>query len=303
MSSSSEVLAETLTGAPDSGQSLLTRLWESRGLLANLVKRDIKVKYKESFLGFFWSFAKPLFLMIIMAVVFSALMNVRLNNPLVPYPLHLLVSLVPWFLLANGLGDALHSIVVNGNLIKKVRVTAEVFPLSAILSNTVHFAISMVVLLGFLLWYGFWIDLPIILLPVALGLQLILMVGLALLLSSLNVVFRDVASIYEVFVAGWFYATPIIYDYTFFESFVSRPEHAHYAWARWVFALNPMVGIEAAYRRALIYSGPRAQNAGIEMSNHQLLTHLIFSLVISLLILWVGIVVFRRLSRTFADRL
>lgn len=302
MATATEPPPETLISTPTSREPLLRRLWESRGLLLNLIKRDIKVKYKESFLGFFWSFAKPLFLMIIMAVVFTAIVRVRLSNPLVPYPLHLLVSLVPWFLLANGLGDALHSVVANGNLVKKVRVTAEVFPLSAILSNTVHFAISMLALLVFLVWYGFWIDYPIVLLPIALAMQLTLMTGLGLLLSSLNVVFRDIVSIHEVLITGWFYATPIIYDYRFFETFVS--EHPAWAWTRWLFALNPMVGIMAAYRRALIYSGPRAVNAGIEMENDwHLLVHMVISLVICCAVLVAGVLVFRRLSRGFADRL
>jgi ABC-2 type transport system permease protein len=282
------------------------RLWASRGLVFTLVKRDIKVKYKESFLGFFWSFAKPLFLMLILGLVFGVVLDFKLNNTRVDYAVHLIVSLVPWMLLVNGLGDALHSVVANGNLIKKVKIQTEVFPLAAVLSNTIHFAISMAVLFLFLQGYGLWkghgllIDWPIILLPIALALQLTLMIGLALLLSSLNVFFRDVASIYEVLVAGLFYATPIIYDYRFFEEYLVR--HPELAWTQWLYALNPMVGIMAAYRRALIYVGPLAQDAGIELGNTQLLIHMSISLAVSLVILVIGVRVFRRLSRTFADR-
>jgi ABC-2 type transport system permease protein len=210
-------------------------------------------------------------------------------------------------LMVNGLTDALASVVQSGNLIKKVRIQTEVFPLAAILSNTIHFLISLAMLFIFLQIYGLWnghgllIDRPLILLPIALAIQLLMMIGLGLLLASLNVFFRDIASIFEVLIAGFFYATPIIYDYTFFSAWLGR--HPGLNWLSYIYALNPMVGVMAAYRRALIYVGPLAQEGGLEMLNDQLLTHLIVSLAISAAIFVLGLAVFRRLSRTFADRL
>ncbi|MBN1478593.1 ABC transporter permease [Candidatus Sumerlaeota bacterium] len=287
--------------APGAEPASPARLWAARGLLLTLVKRDIKVKYKESFLGFFWSFAKPLFLMIILTIVFKKVVKLPLSNPLVPYELHLLVGLIPWLLLLNGLADAMHSIVANSNLLKKVQVTAEVFPLAAVMSNTVHFGFSLIVLGGFLAWYGIGLDTPIVLLPVALGIQLVFMVGLALLLSSLSVVFRDIVSIFEVLTTGWFYATPIFYDYGLFAGFIR--DNPEYAWAHWVFALNPMVGITAAYRRALLYNGERAAQGGLEMSDALLFQHLVVSLAMAVAVLIIGMLVFRRLRGVFADRL
>lgn len=280
------------------------RLWASRGLLLTLVKRDIKVKYKESFLGFFWSFAKPLFQMLILAAVFTLFFRFELTNPNIPYPLHLVLGLLPWVLLVNGLNDSLHSITGNGNLIKKVRVETEVFPLAAIFSNTIHFLFSLLVLVVFMAWYGIGLGKPIILLPIALGIQLILMIGLALLLSSLNVVFRDIASIFETILFGWMYATPIFYDYGLVRRFLE--EHPDSSWVQYALACNPMVGIMVAYRRSVLYTGERAREAGsqgLEMTDMQLLLHLLISLGIGLLLLIVGLLVFRRLSRVFADRM
>jgi ABC-2 type transport system permease protein len=130
------------------------------------------------------------------------------------------------------------------------------------------------------------------------------MIGLALLLSSLNVVFRDIASIHETVVFGWLYATPIFYDYSAFNQFLI--DHPDFAWARWVFAANPMVGIIVAYRRAFLYNGERALAGGehgLEMPDTMLLLHLLISLAIALAVLGLGILVFRRLSRVFADRM
>ncbi len=294
--------SETL--APARTPGIVPRLWGARGLLLTLVKRDIKVKYKESFLGFFWSFAKPLFQMVILAVVFTLFFRFRLTNPNIPYPLHLVVGLLPWVLLVNGLGDAMNSVVSNGNLIKKVKVETEVFPLASILSNTVHFAFSLMVLVVFLWWYGIGLGKPIVLLPVALAIQLTLMVGLALILASLNVVFRDIVSIHETVMFGWLYATPIFYDYRLFEDFLAQ--HPGHDWARWLYALNPMVGISVAYRRAFLYTGERAREAGdqgLEMPDLHLFFHLLVSLAIAVTLLVIGVLLFRRLSRVFADRM
>jgi len=283
--------------------SRLGRLWAARGLLFTLVKRDIKVKYKESFLGFFWSFAKPLFLMLIMVVVFKVMMRFGglLANSIVPYELHLLCGLIPWIWLANGLNDGMMSIQNNAQLIKKVRVTAEVFPIASVLSNFVHFAISLVVLGAVLAIYGVEIDRPIVLLPIAIGIQMIFMVGLALLLSALNVVFRDTSSILEVIITGWFYITPIFYDYSFLKAMVERNPNLEFI--MWIFAANPMVGIIAAYRRSILYCGWIAQDGGLEMLNGELAFHLGVSAVMAVGFLLLGWHVFRRLSPVFADRL
>lgn len=300
--------ADEITTVPANPRSdALRRLWASRGLLLTLVKRDIKVKYKESFLGFFWSFAKPLFLMAILGFVFGYLIEIKISNTRVAYPIHLIVSLVPWIFFLNGLNDSLFSLVNNGNLIKKVRVETEVFPLSAILSNGIHFLISMVVLIAAVWSYGIWkgygllFDYPIVLLPIAIGIQLILMIGIGLLISSLNVVFRDIASIFEVFMNALFYATPIIYDFTFFSSFIE--DNPRWAWIKWIYILNPMVGITAAYRRALIYVGPLAADEGIEMTNGELFQLMLAALIVSVIVFAIGVWVFRRLRGTFADRL
>ena len=230
----------------------------------HLVWREVKVRYKASVLGFFWSFLRPLMIMLILTVVF-AFLAFRLVIPYeIPcrlaggwtggsYPVFLLVALIPWFFTVGALNDAVGSLTGNAALIRKVAVPAEVYPLSAVLSNLVNYFFSLLVLLP-VLWIAFEIPLHgfLLLLPPLILVQLLMTLGLAMVLSLGNVFFRDVGIIFELVSMVWFYLTPIFYPLSYVqERFASKLE-----WVPLVYLLNPMTVLVHAYRWIVLHNAP-----------------------------------------------
>ncbi|MBI3736750.1 ABC transporter permease, partial [Candidatus Sumerlaeota bacterium] len=211
-------------------------VWKSRNLLANLVRRDLTVRYKATVMGFFWSFAKPLAYMVIYQVVFGQILALQIRESRIPYALHILAAILPWTFFTGATSEAMNSILGSANLIKKVKLPLEVFPLAAVVSQAIHFALAMIVLVAGMIVYGIAPGPGILLLPVLAAIQFVLILAVSLLLASLNVFYRDVASIWEVGLAAWFYATPIIYPaYYATEYFAQRGM----GWAQWLYLANP----------------------------------------------------------------
>lgn len=271
-------------------------LYQGRELLINLVKRDLKSRYKSTVLGFFWSFAKPLLIMVILWVVFSRIVRIDLRDPNLPFTLHLLCAILPWMYVTNSLAEAMQSVVANSELIKKARLPLEVFPVSAVMSNLVHFLLAMVVLFGFIFAFGGSLSLWVFALPVVIVFQTFFLIGLALIVSSLFVFYRDVASILEVVLTGWFYVTPIIYP--IYLASEKLPE-MNMQWAFVLLMLNPMTPIILLYRWTLLspeYSQP-------ELSPDLLLIYSGTSLIISIAVYITGRSIFNHYKRRFADEL
>jgi ABC-type polysaccharide/polyol phosphate export permease len=176
-------------------------------LLRNLVTRDIKVRYKRSFLGFLWVMLNPLFMMLILTMVFSGLFKVSVKN----YASYLLSGIILWNFFSQSTSTSLMSLFGNSNLIKKVFIPKAIFPLSVIMSAMVNFIFSLVPL--FLIFYvtGTPIGPHIYLVPVILVLVGLFSFGVSLILSTLTVFFHDTIYIYEVLLLGWMYLTPIFY--------------------------------------------------------------------------------------------
>ncbi len=271
-------------------------LIQARELLLNLVKRDLKARYKVTVLGFFWSIGKPLLYMLILWLVFSRIVKIEIRDKDLPFALHLLCGILPWMYLTSALTESMHSVLANGELVKKTRMPLEVLPVSAVLSNLVHFILALLVLLGFIVAFGVRLTPWVLALPLVILLQTFFLLGMALLLSSLFVFFRDVASILEVVLAGWFYITPIIYPiYLAEEMLTARGMH----WAYVLLMINPLSPLIIAYRRvwlASAFSQP-------EMDERWLLIFLAIALLISLFIYFIGRKVFKHYSRKFADEL
>lgn len=279
---------------------MMKELWKSRELIAALVKRDLKVRYKSSALGFLWSVAKPLLLMAVLFAVFSIIFRLQIRNPKLPYALHLLPGILAWTYLTGALFESLHSILANANLVKKVKLPAEVFPVSSILSNLIHFLLALLILFVFMLAFKMAFSWTILLLPLIILLQTLFLLGPALLISSLNVFYRDVASILEVIIMAWFYVTPIFYPYYYAEKELGSIMGGLFLK---FYLLNPMAVIALAYRRAL-YSSALAPPENIpEISDATLLKYLFFSLIISIIMIIIGRLAFKKLSGKFADEL
>jgi ABC-2 type transport system permease protein len=282
--------------------NLLFQLWKSRELLLSLVKRDLKVRYKDSILGFFWSFGRPLFLMLILATVFSLILplsGMASSADAVPFPLFLLTGLLPWMFLGGCLTDGTHVLLQNTSLIKKVSLNSAVFPASVVLGNLIHMILAFVVYFIFFFYYGqslsldLWIALP------ALLVQIIFLMSLTLICSALYVFYRDVSSITELLLAGWFYLTPLLYpaDIAISELGKRFPEYA--AELKILFFLNPMAPIIVAYRRAFLFTGDRPG----EISDWHLFLALGATGAISIVLFAGSVVLFNRLSKQFADEL
>lgn len=277
---------------------MIAELWRQRALVFTLVKRDLKVRYKASALGFLWSFGRPLGLMLILWFVFSQIVRVDRVHQDLPYPLQLLAGLLPWMFLTGTLFEAQNAILANESIVKKVAVPTVAFPAATVLGNLVHTLLAFAVLFAMIAAAGAPVGWEVILLPVVLLIQTVLLLGLSLILSSLQVFYRDVGSISELAITMWFYATPIIYPVQMAREKL-RDDGAEQLY--WLYLLNPMTPLVCAYRRVLY--GPLLREHGREIDDRTLLMGLAASALTACLLLAVGSALFRRLSRRFADEL
>lgn len=283
---------------------MVAELYQHRELIFTLVKRDLKVRYKASSLGFLWSFGRPLFLMLVIWAVFSVIVRNVVTE--IPYALHLLTGLLPWMYFQSSLNEAQASILGNANVVKKVALPTEAFPVATVLGNLVHFFLALMILTVFIVGYTVFVDptlapsWEIVFLPLIILTQTLILLGLALILSSLNVFYRDVGSISEIFLTAWFYITPIIYPVQMARDHLKSMSGDGLPWLYYLYLLNPMAPIMVAYRRVLY--GHHLRLAP-EIDDSTLVYGMGFSLIFGIAICWFGAALFRAQSRRFADEL
>lgn len=254
----------------------LRELWEYRELLAFLVWRDVKVRYKQTVLGAAWAILQPLLTMVVFSVFFGRLAKVPSDG--LPYPLFSYAALVPWTFFANGLTASTNSLVGSSNLIRKVYFPRLVVPIGGVTAGLVDFALAFVVLIAMMMWYGISPGVGLAWLPALLALAFVTSLGVGLWLSALNVRYRDVRFAAPFLVQLWLFATPIAYP----SSLLPQP------W-RTVYGLNPMAGVVEGFRFALLGVAP-APTAMVAVSG-----------VVSLIVLVTGAIYFSSVERTFAD--
>jgi ABC-type polysaccharide/polyol phosphate export permease len=209
-----------------------------RELIWALALKELKIRYKRSFLGFLWALLNPLLQMIVLALVFSHIMSI----PIPHYAIFLISALLPWTFFSQSLSYAADSIVGNADLIKKVRVPKLVFPVAALTSNMINFLLSLISLVFIVLvlrhpFYTTWLYLPVPLLALTM-----ITLGATFFFAALNVYFRDVSHILQIILQIWFYITPIIYP---IEIFGRR---------QWLFKLNPLIFALNGFRMG-VYRG------------------------------------------------
>ncbi len=215
-----------------------------RELIKNLVARQLKVRYKNSFLGFFWSLFNPFFMMLIFWVVFSTIWK---RFPIVNYKAYLICGLFPWYFFSGALSDSVNCIVGNVSLVKKVYFPRVILPLSAVLTNLVNFLLSLIVLFGMLIIWGLtgsgfaWLGTNLLFLPLVLLVEVLLALGLALFLAALNVFYRDTEHMLQVILFGGLFLTPAMYPY-----WLLIPGRFHT-----FYFMNPMAGVIKAYQDIL----------------------------------------------------
>ncbi|MBU1863690.1 MAG: ABC transporter permease [Candidatus Omnitrophica bacterium] len=187
---------------------ILLREWK---IIKNLTLRNIKVKYKNTVLGFFWALLQPLCTIVIFCFVFSYVLETDTEN----FPLFLCVGILPWMFFANSLGEATASVISNSNLVLKINFPLAVLPLSYCLSNLIDFLFALIILLPILYVFGTPIPLVILLhlFPIIVC-HLLFIMGLSLMLSVAHVFYKDIGHLLTVVLMFWFYLTPILYPLT-----------------------------------------------------------------------------------------
>lgn len=214
--------------------------------------RELKARYKSSVLGFVWSLLNPLGMMLIFTFVFTVMMP---NRQLPKFPIFFLCGYLPWQFFSSGVASSLTSIVGNSNLVKKVYFPREVLPLSTVLANLVNFLLAMVVLFGAIIVSGIPFSPYLWLLPVLIAVQFCFILAVSLILSALNVFYRDTVLIMDVVLQAWFFLTPVFYPIEILPrsyELLGINLDVH----RLMYILNPMASLIATYRD-LLYWGYR----------------------------------------------
>jgi ABC-type polysaccharide/polyol phosphate export permease len=244
----------------------IRHIYQYRELIWALALKELKIRYKRSFLGFLWALLNPLLQMIVLSLVFSTV----LRMPIPHFAVFLISVLMPWTFFSQSLSYAADSIVNNSDLIKKVRVPKIVFPVAALTSNLINLLLSLIPMLIIVIVlrnpvFVTWFYLPVPLLALTL-----LTLGLSLMLATLNVYYRDVSHILQIVLQIWFYITPIIYPIEAFGKY------------QWVFKLNPVLYALNGFRMA-VYKGaiPSMQS-------------IVASFVCGMIALTIGYAMFRR---------
>lgn len=266
------IVIESTRGSLD-----LAGIWDYRELLYFLVWRDIKIRYKQTFIGAGWAVLQPLLTMIVFTALFARLANLPSDG--LPYPLFSYTALLPWNYFSRSLSNSVTSVVSNAHLITKVYFPRLLLPVAACLSGLVDAAIALVFLVPMMIWYRVWPSWSgLIALPFLLLFTLLTVLSVSLWLSVINVRYRDVGQAIPFVIQLWLFVSPVAYP----ASMV--PE-------RWSFLyyLNPMAAIVEGFRWALLQKGTVRIDA------------VIISVVLVLVVFWTGMLFFKRLEKTFAD--
>lgn len=261
-------------------KTLLSSIWSRRELLLMLVARNLKIRYKGSVLGFFWSLLTPLCFILIYSA-FARILKFSANQP--GYLQFLIVGIVSWQFFLSCMNDSLHSIVGNVSLIKKTAFPRIILPVSTVAANLVNFMLTVAVLLVYLLAIGMTPVHVGAFVPAVLT-QTALCLGISLLAASSNVFFRDTEHIVGILSLAWFFLTPVFYPIEL------QLSHAPGGFA-WMAFLNPMTGVVCASRYAFL---------GTPLPGVQ-------GMLLSSAVAWgtlvAGIAVFQAAQRQFAEEL
>ena len=251
-------------------------IWNYRELLYFFTWRDLKVRYKQTFIGAAWAILQPFITMVVFTVFFGKLTQMPSDG--VPYPIFVYVGLLFWQFFSSALSETSNTLIANQSIITKVYFPRLILPLSAVLTKFVDFLIASFILIGLMFYYGYTPHLlGFLLIPILLIITFMASVGSGLCLASINVKYRDVRYALPFFIQILLFITPVIYPASIAGKY------------SWVLALNPMTGVIQSARAALLGTTP---------INWLLL---FISFLVCLAILSIGIFYFKKVERYFAD--
>lgn len=256
--------------------NVFKEIYNYRELLKTNIKKEIRGKYKGSWLGVLWTFLNPLLMLAVYAFVFPYILRVNVDN----YTIFMIVALIPWNFFTTAIQSGTGSVVANGNILKKVYFPREIIPISITTSQSVNFLITCIIMAVFIIFSGVGFSAHVLLFPLLVLIQYILILGLTFILSALTVFVRDIDHFVSVILMLGFYATPIVYQGEMlpkkFQIFLK---------------LNPMAQLVEAYRSILYY--------------HRMpdMTMLVIWGLGSVALLVVGYLIFKKLEKSFVEEL
>lgn len=255
---------------------MFKELYEYRQLLKSNISKEVRGKYKGSFLGILWSFVNPLLMTLVYAIVFPFLL--KSSQP--HYTTFIVIAIIPWTWFTYTIMSGTNTFLVNAGIIKKVYFPREILPLSVVTSEAVNFIISTIIILAFVLGYGMGISKFIIFYPLVLLVQYVLLIGISFIVSSVTVYFRDLQHFIGIALQLLFYATPIVY----------APGQIPEGF-QWILQFNPMTYVINGYRDIFYYK---------KMPD---LSSMAMVLGIGIIICLIGYFIFSKLQRRFAEEL
>ena len=256
--------------------NIFKNLYQYRELLKTSIKKEVRGKYKNSFLGVIWSFLNPLLQIAVYAIVFPLILRNNQEN----YVIFLCCGLIPWTFFATSINRSAFSFVENGNLLKKVYFPREIIPISIVTSEAINFLISTIIILGFVICGGLGITKYVIMYPLVLIVQYFIVLAISIVISSICVYLRDLQHFIGVALQLLFYAAPVVYAPS------TIPENF-----QWVLKFNPMTYIINAYRD-IFY-------------NQQMLEikPLLIVLLLAIIGCIIGYIIYNKLQKGFAEQL
>lgn len=256
--------------------NIIKDLYNYRELLKTNIKKEIRGKYKGSWLGVVWTFLNPLLMLAVYAFVFPYILRVNVEN----YTIFMIVALIPWNFFTIAIQTGTSCVNINGNILKKVYFPREIIPLSVTISQLINFLITCLIMAAFILVSGVGFSWHLLLFPLLVFIEFILILGINFILSAVTVFVNDIAHFVQVAMTMGFYATPIVYQPQML------PEKF-----QWAMKVNPMAVLVDGYRSVLYYH---------EVPN---MFWLLIWTGLSLLILIIGYLIFKKLEKTFVEEL
>lgn len=252
-------------------------LWRYRELLTALVVRDIRLRYKQTVLGFLWAAIQPFLYMVVFTILLHNVGGVE-GDPGVPYPVFTYGGLLVWNYFADSLNRSASSLVSNKVLVSKVYFPRLTAPLSGVVSPLLDFVVGFIVLLGIMWHYNYGIGVHALLLPLCLVLAILAATAFGVWFAAINVKYRDVAYAMSFIVQIWMFVSPVVYSA---QSLTGT--------RKFLYALNPMGGVVLGFRRGVVGHGPFGWDV------------LGIGTAVSVVVFFTGLLYFRRVERTFAD--
>lgn len=251
-------------------------LYNYRELLKTNIKKEIRGKYKGSWLGVLWTFLNPLLMLAVYSFVFPYILRVDVDN----YTIFMIVALIPWNFFTTAIQSGTGSVVANGNILKKVYFPREIIPISITTSQLVNFLITCIIMAIFIICSGVGFSIHVLLFPVLVLIQYIITLAFTFILSALTVFVRDIDHFVSIVLMLGFYATPIVYQASMlpvkFQTFLK---------------INPMAQLIEAYRAILYYHKMPDMNMLITWG------------LISVTLLILGYMIFKKLEKSFVEEL